>query len=237
MTGVPSGVTDQRSFTATVTVTDDSPAAGLCLIDGGPLMNEDGELDGPLTQCGDAFESGDLADGPHYLTVLAFDDRGNMAEQTVEFVVDATAPTITVSGVESGAVYEQGSEPTPSCEATDAVSGLTGPCIGEIVAPPAGIGVWEYRVSAIDRAGNTATVTVSWEVRSLSVGCTIIGTSGDDVLVGTSGDDVICGLGGNDLILGGSGNDRLYGDDGVDHADGGRGRDRCDAESRRLCES
>ena len=44
--------------------------------------------------------------------------------------------------------------------------------------------------------------------------CTIVGTSGDDVLRGTQGDDVICGLGGNDVIAGGPGNDTLAGGPG-----------------------
>src|SRR5690606_5677718 len=33
----------------------------------------------------------------------------------------------------------------------------------------------------------------------VTVGCTIVGTDGDDRLVGTDGDDVICGLGGDDV--------------------------------------
>jgi Ca2+-binding RTX toxin-like protein len=44
--------------------------------------------------------------------------------------------------------------------------------------------------------------------------CTVVGTSGDDVLIGTSGRDVICGLGGDDTIKGRGGNDLI---------DGGRG--------------
>ncbi len=73
--------------------------------------------------------------------------------------------------------------------------------------------------------------------------CTIVGTSGNDILIGTSRDDVICGLDGDDQIWGlggddtihggaggdtvhgGSGRDRLIGGPGVDRLDGGRGRD------------
>lgn len=87
---------------------------------------------------------------------------------------------------------------------------------------------------------------------NLVLGCTIIGTSGDDNLVGTNGDDVICGLGGDnhmdglegsdfivggpgtdvihgggfvDIIQGGGGPDLLFGDDGDDSIDGGGGED------------
>jgi len=65
--------------------------------------------------------------------------------------------------------------------------------------------------------------------------CTIVGTSGNDVLKGTSGNDVICGLGGNDtiygnggsdLIDGGAGNDVISGGAGADTLIGGTGNDR-----------
>jgi uncharacterized repeat protein (TIGR01451 family) len=55
--------------------------------------------------------------------------------------------------------------------------------------------------------------------------CTIVGTSGNDVLRGTSGKDVICGLAGNDKLYGLDGNDRLYGNAGRDQLYGGRGND------------
>ena len=64
--------------------------------------------------------------------------------------------------------------------------------------------------------------------------CTILGTSGNDVLRGTPARDVICGLGGNDridadggndILRGGNGNDRLGGGDGRDRVDGNRGND------------
>lgn len=64
--------------------------------------------------------------------------------------------------------------------------------------------------------------------------CTIIGTSGSDVLNGKPGNDVICGLGGNDVINalsgddivdGGTGNDRIYGGVGNDRIEGGAGND------------
>jgi TolB protein len=65
--------------------------------------------------------------------------------------------------------------------------------------------------------------------------CTVIGTSGNDVLMGTTGEDVICGLGGNDVLDGrggddlldaGPGNDRVVGGAGDDTMLGGAGADR-----------
>jgi Tol biopolymer transport system component len=55
--------------------------------------------------------------------------------------------------------------------------------------------------------------------------CTMVGTTGDDVLVGTEGVDVICGLGGHDELSGRGGNDILRGGDGKDFIKGGNGND------------
>ncbi|NND02070.1 MAG: choice-of-anchor D domain-containing protein, partial [Acidimicrobiia bacterium] len=69
-------------------------------------------------------------------------------------------------------------------------------------------------------------------VRLLGVGhylsppaCTILGTSGPDVLIGTIGPDVICGFGGNDEIKGMGGNDVIFGGNGFDRLYGGAGTD------------
>jgi hypothetical protein len=64
---------------------------------------------------------------------------------------------------------------------------------------------------------NPSVPTLTAKSKQSYKGCTIVGTSRNDVLVGTSGHDVICGGGGNDtligmgndVLLGGAGNDRL----------------------------
>jgi Ca2+-binding RTX toxin-like protein len=55
--------------------------------------------------------------------------------------------------------------------------------------------------------------------------CTVVGTTGDDVLMGTASADVICGLGGHDELSGLGGNDTLRGGDGKDFLKGGNGDD------------
>ena len=55
--------------------------------------------------------------------------------------------------------------------------------------------------------------------------CTIVGTSGKDLLVGTDGDDVICGRGGNDVVKAGGGHDLVRGGSGRDTIFGGAERD------------
>ena len=79
---------------------------------------------------------------------------------------------------------------------------------------------------------------------STGVRCTIVGTSGSEVLVGTRNRDVICGRGGHDVIrarggddvvdagggadevVAGPGDDRVSGAQGTDVVDGGDGNDR-----------
>lgn len=101
------------------------------------------------------------------------------------------------------------------------------------------VGDYEVILTVTDDDGGTHTWT-----GKVTVGCTIVGTDGDDLLEGARGDDVICGLDGNDVIKGGRGNDTLYGGPGKDRlvggpgrdqAFGGPGRDRCSAETRRSC--
>jgi acetyl esterase/lipase len=109
-------------------------------------------------------------------------------------------------------------------------------------------GEYEVSLTVDDDDGGTAT----WR-GTVAVGCTIVGTDGDDRLSGTDGDDVICGLGGDDVLSGRSGDDRIFGGAGDDHlrggpghdllvggagrdrAQGGAGRDHCDTEIRRSC--
>jgi Ca2+-binding RTX toxin-like protein len=56
--------------------------------------------------------------------------------------------------------------------------------------------------------------------------CTIVGTSGANIIHGTAGNDVICGLGGDDHLYGMGGNDFLDGGDGYDQLWGGSGTDQ-----------
>ena len=113
------------------------------------------------------------------------------------------------------------------------------PCTSPMTLPGLDTGRHFFRARAIDMAGNTDPSPASyvWTVISPPpppepepidprlVGCTIIGTEGDDILIGTDGDDVICGLGGNDMIRGGAGNDELRGGMGDDTLLGGAGND------------
>jgi len=56
--------------------------------------------------------------------------------------------------------------------------------------------------------------------------CTIVGTSGNDVIEGTPGDDTICGMDGEDTIFGRDGKDYLEGLNGNDELWGGPNGDK-----------
>ncbi|MEY2673499.1 MAG: hypothetical protein RLZZ514_64, partial [Actinomycetota bacterium] len=88
-----------------------------------------------------------------------------------------------------------------------------------------GIGAAALTLGMLHPAQAAPTVKTSTGVK-----CTIVGTSGNNVLTGTAKADVICGLGGNDtikglggndIIDGGTGNDLVYGGDGNDTVYGG----------------
>jgi acetyl esterase/lipase len=81
-------------------------------------------------------------------------------------------------------------------------------------------GAYAVTIRVTDDDGGAAT----WD-GSATVGCTVVGTDGDDRLVGTGGDDVICALGGDDVVLARGGNDVVYGGDGDDRLYGQRGND------------
>lgn len=79
--------------------------------------------------------------------------------------IDRTAPVVSLTGVQDGGRYTLGATPTPGCSATDALSGVAGPCQVQSAGGNAnGVGEFTYTASATDRAGNTRTVTGTYRV-------------------------------------------------------------------------
>jgi hypothetical protein len=74
-------------------------------------------------------------------------------------------------------------------------------------------GAFTLTVTAVSPTGAAVAVDLS------ALGCTVIGTDGDDVLRGTPGPDTICGGPGNDTIAPGGGADTVYGGAGSDTLD------------------
>jgi Ca2+-binding RTX toxin-like protein len=92
--------------------------------------------------------------------------------------------------------------------------------------------LYHYRLVVVNAAGTTtgadAQATTAAAPRTPGgdlVRCTIVGTTGNDVLHGTGHKDVICGLDGNDTIVGDGGSDVIYAGNGNDRVFGGLGND------------
>jgi hypothetical protein len=163
--------------TGTVTVKLDKTAP---TITGAPTTapNAAGWYKGAVTihfTCGDTLS--DIASCPDDVTLTnngasqavtrtALDKAGNGASATVSGInIDATAPSVTITGMTNGATYTLGAVPTPSCSASDALSGLVGTCTGTLTGGKAnGVGQYTYTATATDKAGNTTTTTVKYSV-------------------------------------------------------------------------
>jgi hypothetical protein len=96
------------------------------------------------------------------VTGTATDWAGNTATDTVsDLDIDKTAPAVALIGG-PGASYYYGNDPAaPTCDATDALSGLAS-CL--VTGGGASVGPHSYVATATDNAGNTATATLSYTV-------------------------------------------------------------------------
>ncbi len=150
--------------------------------------------------------------------------------------VTAEASSLALSGNGRVLVYAGGAERGTGIWAHDRRTGLTvrlarTPTYGsfshydpDVAAVSATGRVFAF--SASDTLTSSDTNAVSDVYLRSMPDCTIVGTSGDDVLSGTAGDDVICGMAGDDVIKGQGGDDTLSGGAGVDkvdYADASRG--------------
>jgi hypothetical protein len=144
------------------------------------------------------WDSTGAAPGPHIIEVTAYDNAGNSASTSITvFILDATAPTVSITSPQDQAVVVGPVEITAT--ATDADSGITrvefavdGANLATDTSPPysaiwdatgAVLGSHTIKVTAYDRAGNSAVAT-----RSVTVGTTDNSTvATPSVTVGTTG--------------------------------------------------
>jgi hypothetical protein len=98
----------------------------------------------------------------------ATDLAGNSSapSNVVTVQIDRTAPLVSVTGVTNGASYTLGSVPTAGCSTNDPLSGVaTQAAVSLSGGNPDGTGSFTVTCSgASDLAGNTASVSVSYEV-------------------------------------------------------------------------
>lgn len=106
------------------------------------------------------------ADGENTATGTVTDRAGNTATATVGGItIDQERPTLTTADVNvQGQTYTLGAVPAATCTATDSISGLAS-CVVKVTGGNAnGTGTFGYTATATDRAGNTSTVTGSYQV-------------------------------------------------------------------------
>lgn len=116
---------------------------------------------------GEPYQGGLItADGVYQLTVAVTDQAGNTTDQFLEFVVDQTKPVIQVTGIVPDGANQ--APVTPQIEIVEANLAETDLWldskpykIGAAIPEP---GWHELTISASDKAGNSETVTVRFEI-------------------------------------------------------------------------
>ncbi|QZY27731.1 choice-of-anchor U domain-containing protein [Nocardioides coralli] len=79
--------------------------------------------------------------------------------------LDLTPPHVEVNGPTDGATYTLGEVPEADCAATDALSGLAGPCsITQVGGNSNGVGFFVATAEAVDEAGNSSATRVRYRV-------------------------------------------------------------------------
>jgi uncharacterized delta-60 repeat protein len=113
--------------------------------------------------------------GDKSITVTAYDNTGNVSTVTVPYTVtDQTAPTITLTTPADGATYAAGAVVNADFACTDqaGASGVAS-CVGTSAAGAAidtTPGTHTFTVTAVDGAGNTSSLTHTYEVSDHSAG-------------------------------------------------------------------
>ena len=117
----------------------------------------------PVTVAGAAANVSITSNGTHLVTYSATDAAGNVSErQSATIRIDATAPTVTAA-VADGAQHTQGAVVPTGLVCDDLLSGIAS-CTGPAELDTSTPGTRSATFTAVDRAGHTATATVSYTV-------------------------------------------------------------------------
>ena len=109
-------------------------------------------------------------EGSYSVGLRALDNAGNISSlASLSFGIDVTAPTVAVTGVTTGAIYNLGSVPAAGCTTTDALSGVA---VKAAVSITGGNGHGEGQFTATcsggtdDAANVAAPVSVTYDIVS-----------------------------------------------------------------------
>jgi len=115
------------------------------------------------------------AEGAYTLEVTAVDSVGNSSKAVINFIIDKTAPVITITGVESCRVYNTSVLPVVTVNESNTVISMTlngDAYYGEEIMEE---GVYTLEVTAVDAAGNNSTSSVTFALNKLTPKITIAG--------------------------------------------------------------
>ncbi|MGW5238156.1 OmpL47-type beta-barrel domain-containing protein [Monashia sp. NPDC004114] len=143
----------------------------------GGHLTASGWYDGPVTvtfTCNDTLSGVATCPAPVKLTAngtneatgSVSDRAGNTASATVPGIkIDTENPTLLPGDVNvGGKTYTLGAVPAATCSATDSYSGIASCAVTVIGGKANGVGTFTYTATAIDRAGNTSTMTGTYRV-------------------------------------------------------------------------
>jgi hypothetical protein len=134
---------------------------------------------GAPVQCTSPFAYSGLADGSHTFTVTATDLAGNSTQKQHSWTIDATQPTVTLTGPTS---LSNDSTPTFTFSADETAQlscTLDGnavvPCTSPRTVGPLIDGQHTFSVDANDLAGNTGTKSLTWTIDATAPTITLTG--------------------------------------------------------------
>lgn len=123
------------------------------------------DVEGPVAFCSAPVHVADEG-ANQTVTVRAVDAVANETSVDVILSIDTTAPTVTIVGVDEGAIVAAADYVPPVCDATDALSGLNGTCavVIEELDTNAARTTMRATATAHDIAGNATTTVVDFTV-------------------------------------------------------------------------
>ncbi len=101
--------------------------------------------------------------GAHTYTVFASDNDGNTATKVVNYFVDATGPTITITAPTDGQHFELGATLSASFSCADTGGSGVATCVAATPLDTS-IGTHTYTVNATDNVGNPSSKSITYTV-------------------------------------------------------------------------
>ncbi len=169
ITGGPTGATNDTTPTFTFT-TGGAPTTTRCRIDSAALVN-----------CASSYTPAALANGAHTFYVTVTDAAGNSATASRNFTVDTVAPGLTItSGPANNAFMVNQSSVSYGFSTSGAsgtrcrlyITGQTVPAYSTCTSPVTysiGFASYTFQVQAFDAAGNTATISRTFQNQYLGL--------------------------------------------------------------------